>query len=350
MAADLVGFSLALPDGAACYVPLGHVSGGGLLAERVEQLSAAQALPLLKPLLEDAGVLKIGQNLKYDMLVLSRHGIAIAPFDDTMLLSYALSAGLHGHGMDGISEKLLGHTPIAFRDVAGSGKTQLSFAEVPLDKAARYAAEDADVTFRLWQKLKPRLWREKVTRTYEWQDRPLVPVLARMERCGVKVDRAELARMSAEFAGEMARLEAEVHAIAGRPFALGSPKQLGEILFGQLGLPGGKKGRTGQYSTDVTELERLAARRLAVERLAAAAAQLERRAARERVIRTDARQQVVALQAHDHADEQAAGHDDDERQRAGVVHLLDHQPRPQQRGRRLQQHLTEETCHGAEPR
>jgi DNA polymerase-1 len=259
ISAELVGFSLALAPGRACYVPLGHVSGGGLLAERVEQLSAAQALPLLKPLLEDAGVLKIGQNLKYDMLVLSRHGIAIAPFDDTMLLSYALSAGLHGHGMDELSEKLLGHTPIAFRDVAGSGKTQLSFAEVPLDKAARYAAEDADVTFRLWQKLKPRLWREKVTRTYEWQDRPLVPVLARMERCGVKVDRAELARMSAEFAGEMARLEAEVHAIAGRPFALGSPKQLGEILFGQLGLPGGKKGRTGQYSTDVTELERLAA-------------------------------------------------------------------------------------------
>ncbi|PZU46896.1 MAG: DNA polymerase I [Sphingomonas sp.] len=259
VSADLVGFSLALAPGRACYVPLAHVSGEGLLAETVEQLTPAQALPLLKPLLEDAGVLKIGQNLKYDMLVLARHGIAIAPFDDTMLLSYALAAGLHGHGMDELSEKLLGHTPIAFKDVAGTGKTQLSFAQVPLDKATRYAAEDADVTFRLWQKLKPRLWREKVTRTYEWQDRPLVPVLARMERHGVKVDRAELARMSTEFAGEMARLEGEVHAIAGQPFALGSPKQLGEILFDKLGLPGGKKGKTGQYSTDVTELERLAA-------------------------------------------------------------------------------------------
>ena len=259
ISADLVGFSLALAPGKACYVPLAHVSGEGLLAEKVDQLSVAQALPLLKPLLEDPAVLKIGQNLKYDMLVLARHGIAITPFDDTMLLSYALSAGLHGHGMDELSEKLLGHTPISFKDVAGSGKTQLSFAAVPLDKATRYAAEDADVTFRLWQKLKPRLWREKVTRTYEWQDRPLVPVLARMERHGVKVDRAELARMSAEFAGEMARLEAEVHGIAGQAFALGSPKQLGEILFVHLGLPGGKKGKTGQYSTDVTELERLAA-------------------------------------------------------------------------------------------
>ncbi|TPE62682.1 DNA polymerase I [Sandaracinobacter neustonicus] len=259
VSADLVGFSLALQPGKACYVPLAHVSGEGLLAEPVDQLSATDALPLLKPLLEDAGVLKIGQNLKYDMLVLASHGISIAPFDDTMLLSYALSAGLHGHGMDELSEKLLGHTPISFKDVAGSGKAQLSFAQVPLDKATRYAAEDADVTFRLWQKLKPRLWREKVTRTYEWQDRPLVPVLARMEGHGVKVDRVELARMSTEFAGEMARLEGEVHAIAGQPFALGSPKQLGEILFDKLGLPGGKKGKTGQYSTDVTELERLAA-------------------------------------------------------------------------------------------
>ena len=259
VAAGLVGFSLGLEGGKACYVPLAHVSGEGLLAEPVHQLSAAQALPLLKPLLEDPGVLKIGQNLKYDMLVLARHGITIAPFDDTMLLSYALAAGLHGHGMDELSEKLLGHTPIAFKEVAGTGKAQTSFAAVPLDKATRYAAEDADVTFRLWQKLKPRLWREQVTRTYEWQDRPLVPVLARMERHGVKVDRVELARMSAEFAGEMARLEGEVHAIAGQPFALGSPKQLGEILFDKLGLPGGKKGKTGQYSTDVTELERLAA-------------------------------------------------------------------------------------------
>ena len=258
-AARLVGFSLATAPGKACYVPLAHQSGEGLLAERIDQLAPEVALPMLKDLLEDPGVLKVGQNLKYDMVVIARHGIAIAPFDDTMLLSYALAAGLHGHGMDELSERHLGHTPISFKDVAGTGKAQVNFAEVPLDKATRYAAEDADVTLRLWRRLKPRLWREKVTRTYEGSDRPLVPVLARMERCGILVDRVELSRMSTEFAGEMARLESEVHGIAGQPFALGSPKQLGEILFEKLGLPGGKKGKSGAYSTDVTELERLAA-------------------------------------------------------------------------------------------
>ncbi len=257
--ARLVGFSLATGPGKACYVPLAHESGEGLLAERVNQLSPDVALPLLKGLLEDPGVLKVGQNLKYDMVVVARHGIEVAPFDDTMLLSYALAAGQHGHGRDELSERHLGHTPISFKDVAGAGKAQGTFAAVPLDQATRYAAEDADVTLRLWQRLRPRLWREKVTRTYEWSDRPLVPVLARMERRGIKVDRAELSRMSAEFAGEMARLEGEVHGIAGQPFALGSPKQLGEILFEKMGLPGGKKGKSGQYSTDVTELERLAA-------------------------------------------------------------------------------------------
>jgi DNA polymerase-1 len=257
--ARLVGFSLAIAPGTACYVPLAHESGEGLLAERIDQLAPDVALTLLKGLLEDPGVLKVGQNLKYDMVVVARHGIGVAPFDDTMLLSYALAAGQHGHGMDELSERHLGHTPISFKDVAGMGKAQVNFAQVPLDKATRYAAEDADVTLRLWQRLKPRLWREKVTRTYELCDRLLVPVLARMERRGIKVDRAELSRMSTEFAGEMVRLEGEVHAIAGQPFALGSPKQLGEILFEKLGLPGGKKGKSGAYSTDVTELERLAA-------------------------------------------------------------------------------------------
>lgn len=260
MRADLVGFSLALEPGRACYVPLAHVSGEGLLAEPVAQLSADVALPRLKAVLEHPGVLKIGQNIKYDMLVLARLGIGIAPFDDTMLLSYALSGGMPGgHGMDELSQRHLGHTPVPFSEVAGQGKSFIGFAAVPLDKATRYAAEDADVTLRLWQVLKPRLWRDRVTRVYEWCDRPLVPVLARMERAGILVDRAELARMSAEFAAEMTRLEGEVHAIAGQPFALGSPKQLGEILFEKMGLPGGKKGKSGQYSTDVTELERLAA-------------------------------------------------------------------------------------------
>lgn len=260
MRAELVGFSLALEPGLACYVPLAHVSGEGLLAEPVAQLSAAQALPRLKAVLEDPAVLKVGQNIKYDMLVLGRLGIDIAPFDDTMLLSYALAGGMPGgHGMDELSQRHLGHTPVPFSEVAGQGRSFIGFAAVPLDKATRYAAEDADVTLRLWQVLKPRLWRDRVTRVYEWCDRPLVPVLARMERAGILVDRAELARMSAEFAGEMTRLEGEVHAIAGQPFALASPKQLGEILFEKLGLPGGKKGKSGQYSTDVTELERLAA-------------------------------------------------------------------------------------------
>jgi DNA polymerase-1 len=259
MRADIVGFSLAVAPGKACYVPLAHVSGEGLLAEPVRQLSLAQALPGLKALLEDDGVLKVGQNLKYDMLVMARLGVEIAPFDDTMLLSYALAGGLHNHGMDELSGRYLGHTPISFKEVAGTGKAEISFAQVPLDAATRYAAEDADVTLRLWRKFRPQLWRNKVTRVHEWCDRPLVPVLARMERAGVLVDRAELSRMSAEFAGEMARLEAEAHGIAGQPFTLGSPKQLGDILFDKLGAPGGKKGKSGQYSTDVTELERLAA-------------------------------------------------------------------------------------------
>ncbi|WP_199556283.1 DNA polymerase I [Sandaracinobacteroides hominis] len=259
MRADLVGFSLATAAGKACYVPVGHVSGTGLLAEPVEQLSVGLALEPLKALLEDPAVLKVGQNLKYDMLVLARHGISIAPFDDTMLLSYALAGGMPGgHGMDELSQRHLGHTPVQFGEVAGQGKSFIGFAAVGLPQATRYAAEDADVTLRLWQKLKPRLWREQVTRPYEWCDRPLVPVLARMERAGVQVDRVELARMSAEFAGEMARLEGEVHGLAGQPFTLGSPKQLGDILFEKMGLPGGKKGKSGQYSTDVTEMERLA--------------------------------------------------------------------------------------------
>jgi DNA polymerase-1 len=259
MTADLVGFSLALPDGSACYVPLAHVPPGGLLGDAPVQIAAAAALPRLRRLLEDPAVLKVGHNIKYDLQILARLGIAVAPVDDTMLLSYALAGGLHGHGMDELAERHLGHATIAFKDVAGTGKAQIGFHQVPLDAATRYAAEDADVTLRLWRQLKPRLWRDAVTRTYEWCDRPLIPVLAGMERAGVLVDRSELARMSAEFAGEMARLEGEIHALAGEKFAIGSPKQLGELLFDRLGLPGGKKGKSGSWSTDVGELERLAA-------------------------------------------------------------------------------------------
>ncbi len=258
VAANLVGFSLAVAPGRACYVPLAHVSGEGLLAERPDQIALAEALALLKPLLEDPTTVKVGQNIKYDMVVLARHDITIAPFEDTMLLSYALHGGLHGHGMDLLAEKYLGHTCIAYADVAGKGKAHSGFAAVPLDRATAYAGEDADVTLRLYHHLRPQLWRDQVTRVHEWCDRPLVPVLAGMERRGALIDRRELAAMSTEFAAEMTRLEKEAHALAGGEFALGSPRQLGDILFGTMGLPGGKRGKSGQWSTDVTELERLA--------------------------------------------------------------------------------------------
>jgi len=266
MRANLVGVSLATAPNRACYIPLGHVASEGLLGETPVQVDRAEALVRLKPLLEDPATLKVGQNLKYDMLVLARQGIGIAPFDDTMLISYALDSGKAlenggpmGHGMDGLSERLLGHKPIPFKQVAGTGKAQVTFDKVPLDAATKYAAEDADCTLRLWQHLKPRLWREHVTGVYETLERPLAPVLMRMERRGIKVDRSALARLSADYAQGLARLEAEIHALAGGPFNVASPRQLGEILFEQMGLQGGKKSaKTGAYSTDVDVLDRLA--------------------------------------------------------------------------------------------
>ena len=256
--ATLVGISLSHTPGTGCYIPIAH-SGDGLLSAPPEQLPAAVVLEKIRPLLEDPAVLKIGQNLKYDLIMFRRNGVDVAPYDDTMLLSYALDAGLHNHGMDELSELHIGHSPISFKDVAGAGKSQLTFDKVQLDKATEYAAEDADVTLRLWKKFKPRLAREGATRVYELVDRPLLPVLAEMERAGIKVDREQLSRLSTEFAHEMIRLEGEIHAIAGSPFTIGSPKQLGEVLFERMGLKGGRKGKTGVYSTDVTELERIAA-------------------------------------------------------------------------------------------
>ncbi|PTQ10762.1 DNA polymerase I [Sphingomonas oleivorans] len=257
MRARLVGVSLATAPGKACYIPVGH-TGDGLLSETPAQLPLDLVLTKLKPLLEDPATLKIGQNLKYDLVMLRRNGVDVAPYDDTMLLSYDLDAGLTAHGMDDLAMRHLDHACIEFKTVCGTGKNQISFDKVPLDRATEYAAEDADVTLRLWRKLKPRLSPEAATRVYELVDRPLVPVVAEMERAGVHVDREELARLSGEFAGEIARLEAEIHALAGSPFTIGSPKQLGEILFDRLGLKGGRKGKTGVYSTDVNELERLA--------------------------------------------------------------------------------------------
>ena len=255
--ARIIGFSLSTAPGKACYVPLAH-GGNDLLAEKPEQIDAGAALDRLRVLMADPSVLKIGQNLKYDMTILARHDIVIAPFDDTLVMSFALDAGRHNHGMDELSQLHLGHSCIAYKDVCGSGKNQLSFAQVPLRDATRYAAEDADVTFRLWQMFKPRMSADAVTTVYERVDRPLVPVIAAMEREGVKVDREQLARLSSEFAHQMGALEVELHEMAGQPFAIGSPQQLGVILFDKMGLKGGRKGKTGAYSTDAAELEKLA--------------------------------------------------------------------------------------------
>jgi DNA polymerase-1 len=252
----LVGVSLSTAPGNGCYIPLGH-GGRDLLSDRPEQIDLAAALAALGDLFADDAVLKIGHNLKYDMAVLAQHGVAIAPFDDTLLLSFALDAGSHGHGLDELAKLHLDHECISFKEVCGTGKSQISFAEVPLDRATHYAAEDAEVALRLWLLLKGRLWREGATRVYEMVDRNIVAPIVRMERRGISVDRQVLARLSQTFAEEMARLETTIHAEAGGPFAIGSPKQLGEVLFDRLGLKGGRKGKSGDWSTDLSELERL---------------------------------------------------------------------------------------------
>lgn len=262
MRAELVGVSLALGPNDACYIPLAH-GGNDMFAERPEQIDRDQAVAALKPLLEDDSVIKIGQNIKYDINVLSRYGIDVAPVDDTMIISFTLDAGrgevgMGGHGMDELSDRHLGHTPLSFKEVCGTGKKAIPFGEVDLDRATEYAAEDADVTWRLHRHMKPRLADESGTRIYERVDRPLIPVVAQMERHGIKVDRARLSRLSEEFAKETARLEGEIHGIAGQEFTVGSPKQLGDILFDKLGFKGGKKGKSGQYSTDHSMLEKLA--------------------------------------------------------------------------------------------
>ena len=262
MRAELVGISLALAPNEACYIPLTHRAGAGDLfgasALVDNQIPLDAALSALKPVLEDPAILKIGQNIKYDAKIMARLGITVQPFDDTMLISYALHAGLHGHGMDTLSEQYLAHTPIPIKPLLGSGKSARTFDQVPIEDATPYAAEDADITLRLWQKLKPELHRARVTTVYETLERPLVPVLAQMEMTGVLLDRATLARMSGAFAQKMAALEAEIHELAGEPFNVGSPKQLGEILFDKMGLQGGVKGKTGAYATGAEVLEDLA--------------------------------------------------------------------------------------------
>ncbi|MBX3565448.1 MAG: DNA polymerase I [Sphingomonas sp.] len=266
MAANLVGICLATAPGKACYIPIGHKSGDDMFAEAPPQLSLNEVVRLMRPLLIDPSVLKIGHNIKYDINVLIRHGLAVSPIDDTMVMSFNLDAGqsLAGHGMDEVAHAVLEHSCIAFKDVTGTGKKAISFAQVPLDQATQYGGEDADVTWRLWTRFKPRLAYEGATRIYEMVDRPLIPVVAGMERAGIKVDRDQLSQLSSRFAQEMARLEEAIQTEAGQPFQIGSTQQLGAILFDKMGLKGGKKGKSGAYSTDVTVLERMKAEGVAI--------------------------------------------------------------------------------------
>ena len=269
VASGLVGISLATAPGRAAYVPVAHVSSDDMFGEKPPQLPLTVVVGKLAAVLADPAVLKIGHNIKYDMNVLARHELVITPFDDSMVISFDLDSGkmLGGHGMDVAATTHLAHTCTSFKDVTGTGKKQISFAHVPLDRATAYAAEDADVTLRLWTRLKPRLAFESATRVYEMVDRPLIPVVAGMERAGIKVDRDQLSRLSSRFTQDMARLEEEIHAEAGQSFMIGSTQQLGQILFEKLGLKGGKKGKSGQYSTDVTVLEKLAAEGNAICRM-----------------------------------------------------------------------------------
>ena len=257
-----MGISLAITPGKACYIPLAHKTGtddllGGGPAP--DQMKTSEALAILKPLLEDTSVLKIGQNFKYDWLIFSQHGIEPQGMDDTMLLSYVLDAGQGGHGMDDLAKKWLDHTCLSFKELTGTGKSKITFDYVDVAKATAYAAEDADVTLRLWKVLKPRLVAEGMTSVYERLERPLIDVIAKMEQRGISVDRQILSRLSGELAQAAAGLEAEIHETAGEKFNIGSPKQLGEILFGKMGIPGGKKTKTGQFSTSAQVLEELAA-------------------------------------------------------------------------------------------
>ncbi|HRK42578.1 MAG TPA: DNA polymerase I, partial [Gemmobacter sp.] len=259
MRADLVGISLSVDAGRACYIPLGHRQGGGdLFASDTlteGQLPLEPTLAALKEVLEDPAILKIGQNIKYDFKIMARHGIRMAPIEDTMLQSYALHAGLHNHGMDELSDRYLNHTPIPIKSLLGTGKSAVTFDRVGIDDAVKYAAEDADVTLRLWQRFRPQLHRAQVTTVYETLERPLIPVLADMEMAGIKVDRDVLSRMSNAFAQKLVQLEEEIHGLAGAKFNVGSPKQLGEILFDQMQIPGGEKGKTGAYATGADVLE-----------------------------------------------------------------------------------------------
>jgi DNA polymerase-1 len=263
MQAEMCGVALALGPNDACYIPLGHKQSGdgaGLFAAGVapDQIKVSDALDALRPLLESPGILKIGFNIKFSAVMLAQHGIVLRNHDDVQLMSYALDAGRNSHGLDALAESRLGHAVLSHGEVTGSGKNKLSFDQVAIDRATAYSAEDADVILRLWRVLKPRLVAERMTAVYETLERPLVGVLGRMERRGISIDRQVLSRLSADFAQTAARVEAEIQEIAGEPINVGSPKQLGDIIFGKMGLPGGSKTKTGAWSTSAQILDELA--------------------------------------------------------------------------------------------
>jgi DNA polymerase-1 len=263
MQAEMCGIALALGPNDACYIPLSHKQSGdgaGLFAAGLapDQIKVSDALDALRPLLESAGLLKIGFNIKFSAVMLAQHGIAIRNHDDVQLMSYALDAGRNSHGLDALSESRLGHAVLSHGEITGSGKNKLSFDQVAIDRATAYSAEDADVILRLWRVLKPRLVAERMTAVYETLERPLVGVLGRMERRGISIDREVLSKLSADFAQTAARVEAEIQEIAGEPINVGSPKQIGDIIFGKMGLPGGSKTKTGAWSTSAQILDELA--------------------------------------------------------------------------------------------
>jgi DNA polymerase-1 len=252
MRARLLGISLATAPGHACYIPLRH--------EGIEdQLPEAAVVAALGPLLADPSILVVMQNAKFDMLLLLRHGFPpIAALDDTMVISYSHEAGLHGHGLDELSTLHLGHTPVSYDSVTGTGRNRIPFAAVPIAQATHYAAEDADVALRLWQALHPRLRTTQSLTLYEKLERRLIPILLEMERAGIKVDADDLRRMSVDFEQRMGVMEQDIHKLAGRPFNLGSAKQLGEVLFDEMGMQGGKRMKTGAWGTDASVLQALA--------------------------------------------------------------------------------------------
>lgn len=259
--AKLVGISIASTLGKAAYIPLGHEQEtdlfGASAEDQIPQMDKGECLKLLKPLLEDPSVLKIGHNMKYDWQIFAKEGIEMAPCDDTILISYVLDGSSHRHGMDNLSSIYCDHEPIKFEEVAGKGKAQVTFDKVPIDKALTYAAEDAEITLRLHHILKPRLARERMVSVYETIERPLIPIIARMELDGIKVDPTKLHEMSEAFGKKLITLQQEIYALAGHEFNVASPKQVGEVLFDEMGLQGGKKTKTGAYSTSVDVLEKL---------------------------------------------------------------------------------------------